>query len=248
MSKEHGLGNALYVAGHDLSGDTQSWGLSGSKPMQDTTTLRMKAFDRLGLIPDGAINYQTLLDNAVGNAHAYLSTLPTTDGLVTICHRELVGSPAGCMFGKQIGYDATRGGDGALTFKVDAQASKGSFVDWGVLLTDGMRVDTAGTNGASWDFGAAHAFGLQAYLHVFAFTGTSATIKLQSSSDNGVGDAWTDLTAGSFGAQSTANVGSMISTARNAAIERYLRVVTTGVFTSVTFAVAVAVNETEVKV
>jgi hypothetical protein len=144
MSKEHGLGNALYVAGHDLSGDTQSWGLSGSKPMQDTTTLRMKAFDRLGLIPDGAINYQTLLDNAVGNAHAYLSTLPTTDGLVTICHRELVGSPAGCMFGKQIGYDATRGGDGALTFKVDAQASKGSFVDWGVLLTDGMRVDTDG--------------------------------------------------------------------------------------------------------
>jgi hypothetical protein len=63
-----------------------------------------------------------------------------------------------------------------------------------------------------------------------------------------VGDAWTDLTAGSFGAQSTANVGSMISTARNAAIERYLRVVTTGTFTSVTFAVAVAVNETEVKV
>lgn len=246
MSKDHGLGNALYIAGHDLSGETQTWNVSSAKGMQNATTLRQRAFDRLGLIADSIFSYETLLDTDVDHAHAYLSTLPTTDELVTICHREEIGSPHWSAFQKQINYDPTRGSDAALLFKVDGQGSKGTFWDSGVLLTAGKRTDTAATNGSGWDGGSAKSFGLQAYLHVFEHTGTAATVKLQSSSDNGVGDAWADLTGGAFAAVSSEGYGERISTARDAAIERYLRVVTTGSFTSITFAVAVVVNDTTV--
>jgi hypothetical protein len=91
------------------------------------------------------------------------------------------------------------------------------------------------------DNGAATAFGLQAYLHVTAFTGTNATFAIQSSSDNGAGDAWAAVTGATF----TANTGvgwERIQTARDASIERYLRVAATGTFSSVTFAVVVVRN------
>jgi hypothetical protein len=52
-------------------------------------------------------------------------------------------------------------------------------------LTAAPRTDTTATNGTSYDFGTGStAFGLQAYLQVLSFTGTSCTIKLQESSDN----------------------------------------------------------------
>jgi|SRR5882762_1799562 len=239
---EHGLGNALYVAGRDLSGETQKWQIGGTKGMQDSTTLRMKAFDRLGLLPDGDFNYETLLDNTAGHAHVYLATLPVTDELTTLCHRETLGAVAFNLFTKQLNYDPTRGNDGSLLFKVDGKSSKGSFWDNGNLLTAGMRIDTTATNGASVDFTVPNVFGLQAYLHVFAFTGTNCTIALQGSTDNGGGDPFATFTGSTFTVVTAAPTSERITTARNGAVKRYLRVVTTGTFTSITFAVSVVVN------
>lgn len=255
MAKEHGLGNALYVNGRDLSGEAQTWNLSGTKPMQNMTTLRQMAFDRAGLIPDSAFAYETLFDPEVGHTHEYLSTLPTADQLVSLMIRETLGWPAASMFVKQLNYDDSRGNDGSMLFKTDSVSSKGTFWDWGVLLTSGVRTDTAATNGTGVDMGANFVnftFGLQAYLHVFGHTGDDVTVKLQQSSDNGVGDAWADVVGGSFGAIDDANAknGYRITTARNQTIERYLRVVTTGTFvaTSFPFAVSAVVNTTNVAV
>jgi hypothetical protein len=250
MSKEHGLGNALYVEGRDLSGETQTWGLSGSKSMQNATTLRQLAFDRLGLLSDGSFNYETLFDPAVGKSHTYLATLPVTPALVTVCHRETLGAPTWSMYCNQINYDPTEQQDKSLLFKVDGQGTKGTFWDPGVLVTPGMRTDVTATNGLSVDLGvAAHAFGLQAYLHVFAFVGTTCTIKLQGSSDNAVGDPFADITGGGFTAVTGgAPLSERITTARNLVLERYIRVITTGTFTSITFAVSVVVNDVNVVV
>lgn len=255
MAKDHGLGNALYVNGHDLSGEAQTWNISGTKPMQNMTTLRQLAFDRSGLIPDSSFAYETLFDPTVGHTHEYLSTLPTTDQLVSLLIRETLGWPVANMFVKQLNYDATRSGDGALLFKTDSSSSKGTYWDWGNLLTAGIRTDTAATNGTGVDMGANFAdfnFGLQAYLHVFAHTGDDVTVKLQESSDNGAGDAWADVVGGSFGAIDDANArsGYRITTARGQTIERYLRVVTTGTFssTSFPFMVNAVVNNTNVLV
>lgn len=91
-------------------------------------------------------------------------------------------------------------------------------------------------------------YGLQAYLHVLAFTGTDATVKIQQSSDNGSTDAWADVTGGGFTAVTTGPQAQRIQTARSLTVERYLRVVTTtsAGFTNLQFLVVVVKNDTEV--
>ena len=88
--------------------------------------------------------------------------------------------------------------------------------------------------------------GAQAYLQVFSFTGTDATVKLQHSHDNGVADAWADITGGAFTQITTGPGVQRIAIAAGTEIKRYVRAVTvtTGGFTSLVFAAAVNVNLT----
>ncbi len=169
------------------------------------------------------------------------SGLVVTDRIVTYCRGTSLGSPSANLVAKQLNYDGTRDAEGNLTFALDCQ-SNGYGLEWGRQLTAGKRTDGSAGNGTGVDFGAASAFGLQAYLHVFAFTGTSVTVKLQESSDNGGADAWADVTGGGFVA-ATAIGAQRIQTTRTLAVERYLRVVTTGTFTNAVFAVSVNRNE-----
>jgi hypothetical protein len=243
MSKDHGLGNALYVGGIDLSGETKTWDVSGGTSPIDVTNIRQSAPERIGGMISGTVKYVTHFD-PISATHLHLSSLPTGDEIAMLCHRETLGAPAANWQCRQIGYDPTRDAAGAVTFSVDSQTDA-TGVDWGVLATAGKRTDGAATNGAGVDHGSIPpgSFGLQAWLQVFAFTGTSATIKLQGSSDDGAGDAYTDITGGSFGAISAAPQAMRIATARNQAVERWVRVVTTGVFSNLVFAVAVSIND-----
>jgi hypothetical protein len=85
---------------------------------------------------------------------------------------------------------------------------------------------------------------LQAYLQVFSFTGTSVTVKIQESSDNAVGDAFADVVGGTFTAATGRTAERIATAAIN--VERYLRVVTTGTFSSAVFAVTAIRNDTSV--
>ena len=249
MSISNGLGQSFYYGGYDLSGDTGSaddigGGLSGT---QDTTPINKSAFRRVGLLRDGRISWTSFFNDAVGQAHERLSALPTADRHLMWLTGSAIGDPAACMVGKQINYDPTRPQDGSLTIAVNAQAN-GYGLEWCDLLTAGVRTDTTATNGASLDLGTGStAFGLQAYLQVLAFTGTSVTIKLQESSDNGVGDPWADVTGGAFTAVSSGPTVERIQTSRTQTVERYLRVVTTGTFSNVQFVAAVNRNDVEVQ-
>lgn len=91
-------------------------------------------------------------------------------------------------------------------------------------------------------------YGLQAYLQVTAFTGTDVTIKLQHSADNGVNDAWSDITGGAFTAVTSGPQTQRLATTATLDIERYVRVTTTtsGGFTSCSFAVTTVRNESAV--
>lgn len=112
--------------------------------------------------------------------------------------------------------------------------------------------DSAGltwtVNGASSYISAQTPYGLQAYLQVTAFTGTDVTIKLQSSADNGVLDAWSDITGASFTSVTTAPQAQRIATSATLPIEKYIRAVTTtsGGFTSCSFAVMYVRNKAAV--
>lgn len=244
MAKSTGLGDRLLVDGVNLSGDIGKVDkLSSTQEDVNGTAIDKSAKERLFGLRDGAMEFTAFFnDAATTGAHVNLKTLPRTDRVITYCRGFGTGNAAASMVAKQIGYDGERDDKGAFTLKVEAMAS-GFGLDWGVQYTNGIRTDTTATNGSSVDFGAASSFGLSAYLHVLAFTGTSCTVKLQESSDNGAGDAFADITGGSFGAQ-TAIGASRIQTSATLSVERYLRVVTTGTFSNCQFVVLVTRNVT----
>jgi hypothetical protein len=257
MTKKSGLAQNFYLGGYNLSGDTGAGneiggGLAGT---QDVTGIDKSAYERVGLLRDGRLSWTSFFNPETAaddpgvtedRAHLVLSSLPTTDRHMMWATGTAIGSPAACMVGKQIDYNPTRGADGSLTISVSGQANAYGL-EWGDLLTAGVRTDTTATDGTSLDLGTGSTdFGLQAYLHVFAVTGTSVTVKLQESSDNGAGDAWVDVTGGGFTA-ATGITAQRIQTARDQTVERYLRVVTTGTFTDAQFAVAVIRNGSEVQ-
>lgn len=240
MAKTSGLGARLFIGGFDLSGDTGAvQRIAGGCAPIDVTGIDKSAMERIGGQRDGGIEWSSFF-NPTG-AHPVLSALPTADVLATYCHGTTLGNPAACCVGKQIDYAPTRANDGALTMAVAVQAN-GFGLEWGVQATAGQRTDTTATAGTAFDAagGATTNFGVQAYLQVFSFTGTSVTVKLQESSDN-AGDAYVDVVGGGFAA-ATAVGTQRIATATNLAVERYLKVTTTGTFTEATFHVTVVRN------
>jgi hypothetical protein len=137
-----------------------------------------------------------------------------------------------------VAYDPARAADGALSFGTSLQ-SDGFGLEWGRQLTPWLRTDTTATNGASLDHGAATAFGAQFYLHLTAFTGTSVVVKIQDSADNAT---FADLAGAAF-TSATGPTSERIAISNAATVRRYLRVVTTGTFTSAVFTVNGVRNE-----
>jgi len=243
MSKQSGLGDNLYVAGYDLSGDTGSLGrVAGGHALDDVTGIDKDGFERIGLTRDGGIDWTAFFNPATDKAHDRLSLLPTTDQILTYCRGTAIGSEAAAMVGKQINYDPTRNTDGSLRLNVQALAN-GYGLEWGRLLTAGKRTDSAATNGAGVDLTAVStAFGWQAWLHVFAFTGTSVTVTLQDSADN---ISFANLTGGAFTA-AAGITSERLEGGRTATVRRYVRAITSGTFSNAVFAVVFTRNETAV--
>lgn len=168
--------------------------------------------------------------------HNALSTLPRADTVSSYFHGTAVGNPAASCYGVQVNYDGNRDNDGNFTLQCEVQAD-GYGVEWGEMLTAGLRADTAATQGPARDDGASTAFGLQAYLQLTALIGTSVDVEIEHSTDN---TTWTTLLDfGSFNAPNKSARGAVSNTTT---VNRYLRVTTTGTFTYAQFGVMVNRN------
>ncbi len=246
MTKRTGLAHALFADGVDLSGEINSVGtIGGGNTPIDQTAINQVAMDRTGGIRDGRMEIVSYFNSVLaGSAHESLSALPSTNRILSYCAGTTLGDPVACLVAKQATYDTTRAQDGSLLANTSALGS-GYGLEWQEQLTAGKLTQGSAAAVTGVDFAAATAFGLQAFLHVFAFTGTSATIKLQESSDNGA-DAYADVVGAGFTVVSTAPQAQRIQTARALAVERYLRVLTTGTFSNLVFAVSVAKNTSAV--
>lgn len=244
MAKQTGLGDQLFIGGRDIGGDVSAIGsLATPRETLPATGITKSAMERLLGKRDGNAEFTAYFNDATDQAHEALKGLPRTDVHLMYLRGTTLGNESVGMVGKQLNYDPTRGDDGALTFGVNVQANAFGL-DWLKQLTAGKRTDTTATNGTGVDFGTgSKSFGFQAYLQVFSFTGTSVTIKLQESSDNGAGDAWADVTGGAFTTVTGRTAERIQSTSDTLTVERYLRVVTTGTFSSVVFAVGVNRND-----
>lgn len=242
MAKQSGLGDNLYVGGYDLSGDIQALdSIHGGATLLEFTAITQSAHERQLGVKDGSIGATTYFNATASQAHPVLSALPTTDVGVMYCRGTTLGGVTACCVGKQVGYDGTRDDAGNLTLKTEVDAN-GYGLEWGRLLTAGIRTDTAATNGSSIDTVASASFGGQAYLQVFAFSGTDVTVKIQDSANNSAfadvtGLAFTQITSGTRQTQ-------RISISNTSTIRQYVRAitVTTGGVTSVSFAVSITKN------
>ena len=244
MAKSSGLGDNFYVAGYDVSGDIGSVSVAGGPATLDVTGIDKSAYERIGGVRTGQMSWKAFFNPSIGAAHERFSALPTADVICTYMRGTTLGNPAACQTSKQINYDGTRADSGEFTFAVEAQCN-GFGVEWGQQLTAGKRTDTAATNGTSIDTTASAAFGAQAYLQAFSFTGTDVTVKIQDSADN---VSFADVTGLSFTQITSGPTSERIATASGATVRRYLRAVTTttGGFSSLVFAVVVVKNATAV--
>ena len=242
MAKQTGMGCALYFNGSDLSGDTQSFDIHGGPATIDVTDITEFAFERRGGQRSSEINWVSFLDPAVGAEHDVLSPQAGLDSIATVLIGPVaIGCPALAQNGKQTNYDGTRTQPGEITFGVN-DVSQGFSQEWGVSLTAGKRTDGGATAGAFYDNVAGFAFGAQAYLQVFAFSGTDVTVKVQHATTSGGAYSdlitFTQITGGAPKAerQSVSNVTS---------VNEFLKAttVTTGGFSNLVFQVSVVVNK-----
>lgn len=242
MAKQSGLGDGLLITGVDVSGDIQSLEkIAGGVAALEVTSIDQSARARIGGLRDGSLDYTAYFDPDTGGIHEVVSVLPTTDVVLTYCRGRSQGDEAAVMVAKQMNYDGKRGNDGSYLFTVAGQAN-GYGLQWGTQLTGFLRTDTAATNGPGLDQSAATSHGAQAFLHVTGVTGTSVTVTIEDSAD---GSSWAPVTGLAFTA-ATGPGAQRLATAGDATIRRHVRAVTTGTFTSGTFAVALVRNTTAV--
>jgi len=252
MAKTSGLGMRMAVDGYDVAGDVQSFNCHGGPAVFDVTAIDNYAYSRQGGRRDGGMDAVTYFNPKAltyaspivdTGSHYLLRALPLTDRILTGWMTQ--SADAFSLVAKQGNYDPTEAADGMLTVAVNAMAN-GYGLEWGDQLTAGKVTATGAGAQTSVDFAAGTNFGAQAYLQVSNFVGTDATIAIQSSSENGAGDAWANVTGLVFDAVTAGPVAQRKETARTAAIERYLRVnvATSGGFTSMSFMVMVTKNLT----
>jgi hypothetical protein len=243
MPKTAAMGDNFYLGGNDLSGDIAALGsIRGGPALIDVTDITQSAMERRGGERDGGMTFTSFFDPAT--AHPVLSALPVADVIASYFRGKAIGNPSACLTGKQVNYDGTRGTDGSFTLAADIVAN-GSGLEWGVQLTPGHRVDSAATAagpGNSFDTGGSLAFGAQMYVHLFAFAGTSVTIKVQDSADNitFLDIAGTSLTTIAL---TSAPQAARVTIPNTTTVRRYIAVATVGTFSNADFAVTVHKNE-----
>ena len=238
-TKTGGLGDDLYAGGWHIGGDIQSLTVGGGPATLDVTDITQSAHSRLGGQRSGLIKVVAFHDSAAGgtvtSAHNAYSPLLLTDQVVSYLRGQALGNPVACCNARQVNYDPTRGADGMLTFAVDAQ-SDGFGLEWGVQITADPRTDTTATVGAAYDQGAGGTNGAQAYLQLVSLTGTNVDVAIQHSTTSG-GSYSTII---DFGSQTAAPVS--VRGAVTGTVDEFLKVVTTGTFTSAVFFVAFCLN------
>jgi hypothetical protein len=244
MAKVSGLGDNLYVGGYNLSGDIGSLSnIHGGPATLDVTGIDKSAYERIGGLRDGGLGFTSFMNDSANQAFPRFKLLPTADVIVSYFRGTAIGNAAASCVAKLINYDPQRGSDGSLVFTTEAQAN-GFGLEWGLQMTPGQRTDTTATSPATGtDTLASASFGLQAYLQVFAFTGTSVTVTLQDSADN---SSFAAIGGGVAFTAATGITSQRIATAGSQTVRRYVRAITTGTFSNAVFAVQLSKNDTAV--
>lgn len=236
MAQSHGKDCVILAGGYALTGYANDVTVSREADTAETSVFGVAAKTYIPGLPDATMSVAGFWDGATGASDSILSTMLGTSGSV------LTVAPAGTtlanrctvLAGIETSYETSANLGDAVGISAEFQASGGAWA--GVILHSSAAAETSSTNSTSVNNSAASTGGYVANLHALACAGT-ATIKVQQSSDNGVGDAWADLVT--FTALTTSVAGEQKT--GTGAVEQYLRVISTlGSTPSYTYAVAFA--------
>lgn len=246
MAIASGLAQQFFVDAADLSGATAgARRISSSMATLPVPAISDSGMRRIPALRDGAMDVDSWFDDTV--IHPTWSALPTTDRVATWCFGTALGAVTASVIGKQIGYDPTRGQDGSISEATSVLAN-GFALEFGRSLTGGgafgnlaVQSSAGSLTGYNDDAAAATNFGLQLFVHLLAFTGTSITIEVHDSNDNAVGDPYAIVPGATTGALTTAQA-LRVNTSATENVKEWLRITTTGTFSSALFVAAYVRN------
>lgn len=233
MAKQNGLAARLFASGYDLSADVSVIQQLGyEQTLLAVPTLAKEAMERVAGVADGRLTVNGWFDP--DSAHAVWTAnsgkLPTADVIALAGFGAALGDPMAGLVAKQASYEVNRQPGNALA-TVAAYQANGYGLEFGRLLTTGPKqTDASAADSSSIDDAADSADGGAGYLQIITLGSGTPTVKIQESSDNGATDTWADLVTFTVQAAHTAERIEVAG-----AVERYLRVVSTGTFTNLVF-------------
>lgn len=238
MAKKSGIGQALYLHGYDLTGDVGAVNTCAARRAAlDVTALDKGAMERIYGLGDGEISFNCFFNDATGQEHDALKSLPTTDVLAMYLMGTTRGDRVATLSGKQVNYDWNRGADGSLLGTVQIIGAAGVALEWADLLkakgTHASATDETGLDGS-----AQSTSGAVGYLQHFSAASGTVEYDIEDSSDstNGIDGVWANLLAFSDVATPWARTAQRVAVAGT--VERWVRASTNGTFTTAVFAMA----------
>lgn len=234
MAVESAIGSRFFVDGYDISGDVGQIGTIriANTPL-DISNITESAIRRIRGRQSGEMVWNCYFNDAAAQEHVALKSINRNNRYAMWAHQcAAIGDSGLAMLGKQMNYDWTLGADGGLIGSVQ-MLSSGPPVEAGQLITPGKRTDTSATNGSSLDGAASSSFGMAAYAFLTDFSGTDITLTIQDSAND---STFAAITGGAFTAF-TAVGAQRIQTAVDGTVRRYVRVASSGTFTTATFVV-----------
>jgi hypothetical protein len=217
MATLHGKNSVVLFKQFNLTGYFNSADTSATVETAESTTFGSSAKSYIVGLRDGTISLQGLFDGAADAVDEVIrGTLASeTDPILTFAPKAAaIGDKCQMAAVKSVNYSISSPVADVVSITADFQCSGG--LDHGVILHP-LGAETGTVNSASVDNAAASTNGGVGHLHATLVDVTSATIKIQHSTDNSV---WVDLIT--FTALSGTTETSE-RTAVTGTVNRYLR-------------------------
>lgn len=184
----------LYVAEHDLSGDTSSGSLQHTVAELDATTFGNGSRVRIAGIEDVALSYEGLWDGDTVGSSVY-DEIGGSESAVTLCPTDGTEGEAGFIF-KAPHFSYAPGGQVGELYKFSASASGSTRLVRGTVMADASAAVSATGNGTARQLGTVGA-GQKVYasLHVIASSGSpTLDVTVESDTSSGMSTPATQLT------------------------------------------------------
>jgi len=234
MANHPGHLSRVVAAEYDLDWLT-GWSVDRSRNLIDVTVIAADGDgDRsyLAGLADSTLTLNGFWNPAAGKSDPQVDTL--MDGTF---HPVTVIPEGGATIGQRAVLLNVKVDDAPMSATVDGAVEmstgrQGSAAGRGGIVLKEYDAETSTGNFASVDNSALSSFGAVGHLHVTAFTGTDATVKITDSTDDAVfADHITFTQATDVTSERLTSTGT---------VNRYARVELSGTFTSITFTVGFA--------